>query len=177
MSYHPFILSKDSIHIVPAIIISIIIIIATWYCNRLLQKMIVKVCKTQQIEETVIKAVQNFIAIFIYSIGSILFLENLHIQITSFLSTLGALAIGAGFIFQNFLANLASGVFLLFYKPFCIGDYIFCTKPEAVFEGKIIDINLRNTILEREGNTVIVPNFTLYSSVITIKKEYNKKPF
>ncbi|MBP6869897.1 mechanosensitive ion channel [Candidatus Babeliales bacterium] len=168
MLYSYFILSKDSIHIIPALIIGFIIIAATWYLNQLLQKTILQLEKSHNLEHTLIKACQNIVYIFVYAVGTTLFLENFHVQMSSLLGSLGVLAVGIGFALQKALANMASGMLLLFYKPFFIGDYIISHKPK--FEGKVIDINLRMTILEYKGNQVLVPNHTLYSSIITIKK-------
>ncbi|MDP3787712.1 MAG: mechanosensitive ion channel [Candidatus Chromulinivorax sp.] len=168
-TYNHFVLSKHSVHIFPAAIISILIIFATWYINRLLQKAILKKGKILALEEKLVKAIQDLVHIFIYSVGATLFLENLHIQMSALFGTLGVLAIGIGFALQKALANMTSGMFLLYYKPFFIGDYIISQKPK--FEGKIIDINLRLTTLEYKGNLVLVPNHTLYAAVVTVKKQ------
>lgn len=170
-SYNHFVLSKDSIHIVPAIGISIFIIIATWYVNRLFQKMIIKLGVDNNLEEKLIKAFQHLMHIFIYSVGLTLFLENLHIHMSAVLGTLGVVAIGVGFALQKALANITSGMFLLFYKPFFIGDYIMsCDKPR--FEGKIIDINLRLTTLQYKDSIILIPNHTLYAAIVTVKKQH-----
>jgi small-conductance mechanosensitive channel len=168
-SYNHYTLSKDSIHIFPAIIISLMIIAGTWYINRLAQKSIEKLTKTHDLELTLVKAIQNLTCIVLYSLGATLFLENLHIHMSAVFGTLGVVAIGIGFALQKALANMTSGMFLLFYKPFFIGDYIINEKLK--FEGKIIDINLRMTTLEYKGDIILIPNHTLYSSIIRVKKQ------
>ncbi len=168
-AHNPFVLSKHSIHIIPAIIIGILIIIGTWYINRFLQKAIVKAGQKHTLEATLIKAIQNLTYIFIYALGITLFLENMHIQMSALMGTLGVVAIGVGFALQKALANMTSGMFLLFYKPFFIGDYVVCDKPK--FQGKIIDINLRVTTLEYQGHRVLVPNHTIYGAVVTVKSQ------
>ena len=168
-THNHFVLSKHSIHIVPAIIISIIIIFGAWYLNRLLQKAIIKAGETHNLEEQLISAVQKLTQIFVYSVGVTLFLENLHVQMSALMGTLGVIAIGVGFALQKALANMTSGMFLLYYKPFFIGDYIISDKPK--FEGKIININLRLTTLEYKGNLVLVPNHTLYAAIVTVQKQ------
>lgn len=166
---NPFILSKHSVHIIPALCISIIILIVGWYINRLVKKIILQVGKEHNLEDLLIDAIQKLAYMIIYALTITLVLENLHIQMSALFGTLGAMAIGIGFALQKALANMTSGMFLLFYKPFFIGDYIISDKP--LFEGKIIDINLRVTTLEYQGNLVLVPNHTLYAAVVTIKKQ------
>jgi len=167
-THNHFILSKHSVHVIPAIVISILIILGAWYINRIAQKAIVKIGDSHDLEKTLIKAIQNLTYLFIYSVSVTLFLENLHIQMSALIGTLGVVAIGVGFALQKALANMTSGMFLLFYKPFFIGDYIISDKPK--FEGKIIDINLRLTTLKYQDDIILVPNHTLYSAVVRVKK-------
>ncbi len=174
IAQNPYVLSKHSIHIIPAAIISVLIIFSAWYINRIVQSMITKHATQHNLEQTLIKAIQNLTYIFIYALAATLFLENLHIQISAVMGTLGVVAIGVGFALQKALANMTSGMFLLFYKPFFIGDYIISAdKPK--FEGKIIDINLRMTTLEFQGNHILVPNHTLYAAVVMVKKQHHEK--
>ncbi len=111
-AHNHFVLSKHSVHIVPAIFISILIIFGTWYLNRLLQKAIIKNGTTHGLEDKLIKALQSLTYICIYSVGATLFLENLHVQLSALLGTLGVIAIGIGFALQKALANMTSGMFL-----------------------------------------------------------------
>lgn len=145
-----------------------IILIGTWYINSLIQKTIIQAGTSNNFEKTFTKALQNISYVLIYTIGGILVLENLNIHMSALFRTLGALAIGISFALQNTIANLAAGIFLLSYKPFFIGDYITSNSP--IFEGKIIDITLQRTTLEYQGDIVLIPNFTLYNAIITIKK-------
>lgn len=168
-NYNPFVLSKHSIHLGPAIVISLLIIFGTWYVNRLLQKAILRKSQSHGLEDKLVKAIQDLTYICVYSLGATLFLENLHVQLSALFGTLGVIAIGIGFALQKALANMTSGMFLLFYKPFFIGDYIISDKPK--FEGTIVDINLRLTTLEYKGNHVLIPNHTLYAAVVTVKKQ------
>ena len=83
----------------------------------------------------------------------------------------GVIAIGVGFALQNALANMTSGIFILYYKPFFIGDYVSFESVESndITEGKIMSINLRITTLEFQGHKILVPNHILYSAVVTVK--------
>jgi len=165
------ILSRHSIHIFPAVIISICLVFITILINRMLQKTIKRLGNTHDLEIQLIEAIQQLSRIFVYSIGITLCLENLHIQLSALFGTLGVIAIGIGFALQNALANMTSGIFILYYKPFFIGDYISfeLVESDGITEGKILSINLRITTLEFQGNKVLVPNHMLYSAVVTVK--------
>ena len=166
------ILSKNEIHIIPAIIISIVILLLTYYVNRLLQRMILKWNTAQNLDKQITQALSILVKFFTYSIGIILCLENLHIQISALFGTFGVVAIGIGFALQNLLASITSGILILHYKPYYIGDYVnfTCNEMQRPVEGKIIDINLRETFLEFQGNRIVIPNRIIYSCAVTIIK-------
>ena len=165
-------LSKNEIHIIPAIIISIIILLTTYYINRILQRMTNNLAKAHNLERQLVEAIEIFTRFFVYSIGITLCLENLHVQLSALFGTLGVVAIGIGLALQDTLASITSGVFILYYKPFFIGDYINFTSNDMrrTIEGKIIDINLRITTLEFENSKILVPNSVLYHCVVVVQK-------
>ena len=166
------ILSKHEIHIIPAIVISILILFTTYYLNKILQRTIKRLGETHNLEIQLIKAIRILTRVFVYSIGITLCLENLHVQLSALFGTLGVVAIGVGFALQNALANMTSGIFILYYKPFFVGDYVNFTSNEMSreIEGKIVDINLRITTLNFEDKIILVPNHILYSAVVIVKK-------
>jgi|GEM_PF-1376325 len=181
-SYIDAILKEHSIHIIPATIISALILIGTWHINRLLQNLIKRLSTKHKIEEKLIKAIGHTTHIAIYSIGIILFLENLHFQMSTILGTLGAVALGIGLAVQATLSNIASGMFLLFYKPFFINDYIIVypqSYQREMVEGKVINIDLQLTTIKHKEKTTIIPNSILYTSIVTVigkdKKAATKK--
>ena len=165
-------LDKHSIHIIPAAIISLIILILTFYANKIVQKTILELNKTHNLPIQIIKVVQLLTKILIYSVGIILILENLHIQISAIFGTFGVVAIGIGLALQSTLTHMTSGLFILYNKPFFVGDYIIIETNNFnnKIEGTVIDINLRSTELEYKDTKIIVPNDFVYSSAVTVKK-------
>lgn len=71
------------------------------------------------------------------------------------------LAIGLGL--KDNIGNVASGIFILIFRPFRVGDYI---KVEDS-EGSVVDIRVMYTEISTLGNQMIViPNSRLTNSVI-----------
>lgn len=168
-------LDKNSIHIIPAIIISAIIIIVSYGLHHFLQKSITDLGKKHNLAIQIVRALKIVGKYFILFIAIILILENLHVQISALFGTFGIIAVGIGFALQNTLADMTSGLFILYYQPFFIGDYIYFTSNELKqnLEGKVIDINLRCTELEYNGNKILIPNNLMYRSAVTVKKAKN----
>jgi len=85
------------------------------------------------------------------------------IPTTSFVTILGGAAVAISLALQNSLSNVASGLLLLFNRPFRVGDYI-----EVENNGGTVDsITLMSTSLVTPDNKrIIVPNSTLTSKTL-----------
>jgi len=82
-------------------------------------------------------------------------LNQFGVQTTSVIAVLGAAGLAIGLALQGTLANVASGVMLLFLRPFNIGDYV----DAGGIAGTVVEIGLFNTeIKTNNGLCLIVPN-------------------
>ena len=91
-------------------------------------------------------------------------LSQFGVQTTSVIAVLGAAGLAIGLALQGTLANVASGVMLLFLRPFNIGDYV----DAGGIAGTVVEIGLFNTeIKTRNGLCLIVPNKIIWESPIT----------
>ncbi|HLG72798.1 MAG TPA: mechanosensitive ion channel domain-containing protein [Chloroflexota bacterium] len=85
------------------------------------------------------------------------------IQLTGLLTFLGALSLAVTFAIQDVLKNLVAGMYLLWERPFVIGDAI---KVKDV-SGAVEDIRVRTTVLRAEnGQLVVVPNAVLFTEIV-----------
>jgi len=161
-------INNEVIYTIPAFII-----IITYFGNKRLQRYLETLRTKYNLDMHIVKAMKSVIITCSYSIGILLCLENLHIKISALFGTFGVLAVGIGFALQNLLASIVSGILILHYKPYYIGDYVnfTCSEMQRSIEGKIMDINLRETTLEFEGKTIVVPNRILYSCAVIIEKK------
>ena len=91
-------------------------------------------------------------------------LSQFGVQTTSVIAILGAAGLAIGLALQGTLANVASGVMLLFLRPFNIGDYV----DAGGIAGTVVEIGLFNTeIKTHNGLCLIVPNKIIWESPIT----------
>lgn len=87
------------------------------------------------------------------------------IETTSFVAVFGALAFAIGMALQGSLAHFASGVLLLVFKPYRVGDLVSIGGGET---GTVVGIQIFNTVLATLDNKrIIVPNAVVTSNVIT----------
>ena len=91
-------------------------------------------------------------------------LSQFGVQTTSVIAVLGAAGLAIGLALKGTLANVASGVMLLFLRPFNIGDYV----DAGGIAGTVVEIGLFNTeIKTSKGLCLIVPNKIIWESPIT----------
>lgn len=96
-------------------------------------------------------------------VGLFVGLSALEINIGPVLAIVGAAGFVIAFALQNSLSNFASGILMLAYRPFDIGDMISV----AGTLGKVESMNLLSTQLRTPDNQlVIVPNNSVWGDVI-----------
>jgi len=99
-------------------------------------------------------------------------MSMLGIAMTSFVAILGAAGLAIGMAFQGALGNLASGVMLLVFRPFKVGDWIQTPDVEGTVEG----IGIRSTRVRAFTQALIsVPNATIANSPITNWSQMGKR--
>jgi small conductance mechanosensitive channel len=97
-------------------------------------------------------------------------LNQFGVQTTSVIAVMGAAGLAIGLALQGTLANVASGVMLLFLRPFNVDDYV----DAGGIAGTVVEIGLFNTEIKTNvGLCLIVPNSTIWSSPIT---NYSRNP-
>lgn len=85
--------------------------------------------------------------------------------LSSLLTAGGALAIIAGLAAQDALGSVASGIMILVFKPFVIGDIVNISSMGVT--GTVEDITLRHTVVKTvESKRVIIPNITMNGAVV-----------
>ena len=97
-------------------------------------------------------------------------LQVFGVPATSFVAILGAFTLAIGLSLQGALGNIASGLMIMLFRPYKIGDFIEL----AGVKGTVRDITLFQTILARSDNVkIMVPNTQAISGII---KNYSGYP-
>jgi len=116
------------------------------HMSRLLRSMISQITK-------------NLVIIF----GVFIALSQIGISLAPLLAGLGIMGFIIGFALQDSLSNFASGLMILFYRPFDVGD----TIEAAGARGQVSSMSLVNTtILTFDNQTLIIPNNKIWQDVI-----------
>jgi len=145
--------------IVGAILILILGRIAAGIGRKLTRKGLTKA----KVDPAIVSFVGSLIFIAIITFAVLAALAKFGIQTASFVAVLGAASFAVGFALQGSLGNFASGVLILLFRPFRIGDFV----EAAGIMGTVQEIHLFTTILATVDNVqIIVPNGKLYGDII-----------
>jgi small conductance mechanosensitive channel len=100
----------------------------------------------------------------ILGVGLIVALSALGVNIGPLLALIGAAGFVVAFALQDTLSNFASGIMILVYRPFDVGDVV----DVASVSGTVNSLNLVSvTIKTFDNKTIIVPNNEVWNNVIT----------
>jgi small-conductance mechanosensitive channel len=103
--------------------------------------------------------------LFIGSLGLILVLDTLGIQVNALLASLGIAGLAVALAFQDTLGNFFAGIYLSLDRPLKPGDYI---ELESGQSGYVRKIGWRSTsLLQLSNNLTVIPNSKLASAIIT----------
>lgn len=99
----------------------------------------------------------------VLSFGLLTALDTAGIRVGALVAGLGLTGFALGFALKDVLSNFVSGIMLLAYRPFQIGDVIEMGE----FLGRIETIRIRDTLVRTgDGRLVIIPNTKLITEVV-----------
>lgn len=116
-----------------------------------------------QLSELVRRMVVSGARNLVFMIGLLIGLSQLGLSLGPLLAGLGIAGFVIGFALQDTLSNFASGLMILLYRPFDVGDLV---EAGTVF-GNVSHMSLVNTtILTLDNQRMIVPNNKIWGDVI-----------
>ncbi|HVT89091.1 MAG TPA: mechanosensitive ion channel family protein [Tepidisphaeraceae bacterium] len=138
--------------------------IIKWWCKRLSKHHAIFV------DRTTISFMSGFLRLAVFLLAATFYaslVPPLQRVGTALLASASILSLVLGLAAQNTLGNLISGIALLLYRPFAIGDSIVFNTPMGKETGTVQQLTLGYTKLQTEdGRLVVIPNSVMISSVI-----------
>ena len=114
-------------------------------------------------EKTLIILATRSAKMAVLILAGIMALEKLGISIAPFVASIGVGGLVLGFAFKDSLSNLASGLLILIYRPFKVGD----TVDIGGTMGNVMDLTIINTqIKDSAGPIIYLPNSSVWGSKI-----------
>lgn len=140
-----------------------IFVIGRWI-SKILVRGLRRVMQKQEIDKTLETFVANLTSMVLLVFVVIASISALGIQTASFIAVLGAAGLAIGLALQGSLSNFASGVLIVLFRPYKVGDWV----EAAGISGSVEEVQILTTVLKTGDNKkVIVPNSQIMDSVIT----------
>lgn len=157
------IITLNVIKYAPSVLGAILtLIIGFWLAGRL-SRWLIRILENREIDASVQSFLSSLIGVGLKLMVLLAAAGMFGIETTSFVAIFGALAFAIGMALQGNLAHLASGILVLFFKPYKVGDFIVTQG----YSGTVKEIGLFNTILTTLDNRIIIiPNGTVTSGAI-----------
>jgi small conductance mechanosensitive channel len=143
----------------------ITIVLVFMFLGRLLAKAVKRVmAKSRQTSQLLGDFLVVSVRRLVLAVGVLIGLAALEINVGPLLAVIGAAGFVIAFALQDSLGNFASGILIMVFKPFDIGDLV---EVGGVL-GKVHSMNLLSVLIHTPDNkAVIIPNNNVWSDSIT----------
>lgn len=148
----------------PKILMAILILIIGFFIVKRVSKVIKVGLEKSSLDYEITEFLGSLLET-IMKLAVILFaVSMLGVEMTAIIGLLAAASFAVGMALQGFLGNFASGLTILFLKPYKVGDWV---KVSDHF-GKCKSIQIFNTTLVTPNDkTLIIPNGQVTDNIIT----------
>jgi len=140
------------------------ILFVAWTVARLLSRMLRRALgMTSRISQLLEDFLVGSVRWVVMAIGIIMALAAMEISVAPLLAVVGAAGFVIAFALQDSLSNFASGIMILFFRPFDGGDIV----DAGGVSGKVVKMNLVSTTIKTFDNKdMMVPNNKIWQDVI-----------
>ncbi len=130
---------------------------------KTLKRIVVKGLVRAKLDQTIAKFFGNIVAWAVMIIAIMAILESFNVRTTGLAAVIAGASRAIGLAFQGSLGNLASGIMLMVFRPFRVGDVITVSG----VTGKVEEVELFSTILDTPDNRrLIIPNGAIFGSTL-----------
>jgi len=140
-------------------------VVGFWIVGFLLSKLIDRALRLAKLTSVLLRNFLERAVRYAFTIiGIIVGLSAMEINIGPLLAVVGATGFAIAFALQGTLSNFASGLMIMLYKPFDVGDVVEVNG----LVGIVKSMSLVNTTITKFDNQVmIVPNNSIWGNTIT----------
>jgi len=137
------------------VVAAIAILLFGWIAARTIRSLVRSMLRKGRVDAALVSFASSLTYVALMAFVVIAALGQLGVQTASFVAVIGAAGLAVGLALQGSLANFASGVLIIIFKPFKVGDYVEGGGGAGVVE----EISIFTTEMRSPDNKkIIVPN-------------------
>jgi small conductance mechanosensitive channel len=153
------------------VIFAILVMLVAVVIGRVLRFAIgrfVKAASTKlKVDPTKYSFLKNAVEFVVYVIALLVIfnsIESLRAYGKALFAGAGVFAAIVGFASQSAFSNIVSGVFIVIFRPFSVGDRV---RVGTLYTGDVEDITLRHTVIKDfENRRIVIPNSVVNNETI-----------
>ena len=142
---------------------AIAVLVIGWLVAKIVRRWTAAALGRTKLDQTLVPFLSSFVYYIVLAFVLIAVLQLFGVPTTSFIAVLGAAGLAVGLALQGTLSNFASGVMLLIFRPFKVGDYV-----EAGGDAGVVrEVGVFASTLDTLDNvTIVLPNAAIWGSKI-----------
>jgi small conductance mechanosensitive channel len=146
-----------------SLVFGVLILIVGWAISKWVHRALLGVLRRAYVEEALARFLGTLAQYGVLAATIISALNRVGVQTASLVALLASAGLAIGLALQGSLSSFASGVMILFFRPFTLGDIVQISG----HQGTVDDIGLFQTKLAAfEGETIILPNSSVTGNPI-----------
>ncbi|MFN8336036.1 MAG: mechanosensitive ion channel family protein [Cyclobacteriaceae bacterium] len=154
-----------------SVVFALVVLAIAMIISRILKFIVDRFVKTAalklKVDHTRYKFFKNATDFVIYLIATVVIfrsIPSLRTYGNTLLASAGVLAAIVGFASQSAFSNIISGIFLVIFRPFSVGDRV---QIGQLYTGDVEDITLRHTVIRNfENRLIVIPNSVINNETI-----------
>lgn len=128
-----------------------------------MEKLLELAMTKKKVDSSLKSFASSLLGSIMYLVLIIIVISTLGFQTSSLVAIIGAAGLAIGLALQGSLSNFASGILIIIFRPFSVGDFI----EAGGFKGTVKEIQIFSTIMDTPDNKrIIIPNSQLSNNAI-----------
>ncbi len=136
-----------------------------WLAGNLAAAFVRKLGKSRHLNEDLLNVLAKSVSTACIILGAVCGLGTLGVDVTALVASLGLTGFALGFALKDVISNALSGVLLLLYEPFEVGDHVKVSS----FAGVVVKTSLRYTELAADDQIIFIPNSMLFNNAVIVE--------
>ncbi len=161
------------VDVVSALARALLVAVLAWQVARLARYSFDRATLRSGADANIRLLVGRVLFLIIVGVGVATVLDIVGIPLSAVVTLMGVAGIAVGLAVQDILKNFFSGLYLLFERPFRLGEEIQVKD----FRGVVEHVDYRTTMIRTEENIqVLNPNALLFAEIVLNRSDFRPLP-
>jgi small-conductance mechanosensitive channel len=150
-----------------------LVLVITWYLASRARHWFERATAATRADANTRLAVGRLLSVIVLVVGAATLLDTFGIPLSAVVTIVGVVGLAISLAMQDILKNFFAGLYLLFERPFRLGDQVAIKDQRGVVE----TIGIRTTTLRTDENVyVMIPNAVMFAEIVSNRTYFKPKP-